>query len=180
MGLPVEMFYETEAILGVKCTLCLNVYDSPRRLSNCSHHYCRACIVGWLEGSDECVQCGSSGEIAPPTIEVLETISNLPAKCYYQALGCNARIPYKEIGRHTRRCEYRLSRCPRRCGEILPVVRMAAHILTCTSGIDPLLESLMCFRCAFIYTNGGLPSHCNYYDVARNVWHYRFEGDQNE
>ena len=27
MGLPVEMFYETEAILGVKCTLCLNVYD---------------------------------------------------------------------------------------------------------------------------------------------------------
>ena len=173
MGLSVEMFYETEELYEVKCALCTNVLESPRKLSNCRHHYCRTCIRDWLEGSDECPQCGVSGEIAQPTSEVLEAINNLPAKCYYQEFGCHTHVVYGQLASHTRRCEYRFTQCPRRCGVILPLISMPTHMVTCTSGIDPLLESLMCYRCAYIYTNGGLPAHCGYYEIARNVWRHR-------
>ena len=173
MGLSVEMFYECEEIFEVKCTICLNVFESPRKLSNCRHHYCRRCIIEWLEDSEECPQCRTIGEIAQPTDEVVETINNLPAKCYYQALGCRERVPFGQLHIHVRRCQFRMVQCPRRCGMILPVIRMATHILTCVSGIDPLLERLMCFRCAYIYANGDFPSHCDFYEIARNVWRHR-------
>ena len=44
------------------------------------------------------------------------------------------------------------------------------HTLTYIASADPLLESLMCYHCKFLYNNGSRPTHCDYYLLAHNLW----------
>ena len=173
MGLPQELFYEAEELYDVKCTICLLTCDTPRRISSCHHHhFCRSCIRNWLNHHNTCPNCNAVGEVAPPTSAFLEKMANVPTKCINYDLGCRVRIPYGQQTAHATTCEYRLTHCPRRCGTIFTLISMPIHLLTCDSGIDPFLASLMCFRCAYVYTHGGTPLHCNYYDMARRVWEH--------
>ena len=173
MGLPQELFYETEDLYDVKCTICLLTCDVPRRISSCQHHhFCRSCIRQWLRDHDTCPNCNAAGEVAPPTTEFSEKMANIPTKCTNYDFGCRTHIPYSQQAAHVQTCEHRLTQCPRRCGTIFSLNAMPIHLLTCDSAIDPLLESLMCFRCAFVYTHGGTPLHCNYFELARRVWEH--------
>ena len=170
MGLSRELFWITEEIYDVRCMICLDVLDEPRRMSNCRHHYCLDCITEWLRDADRCPQCQMEGESAQPSASILEQIRNLPTKCYYHSMGCNRKIPFGHMETHMFECIYRVTHCPRGCGGMIPLVDVPTHLLTCPLGPDPLLLGMMCFRCRHLYAVGCNPTHCGYYMLARNVW----------
>ena len=57
MGHPDELFHETEEMYDVKCMICLLVIDTPRKMTNCSHHFCEDCLQEWLSEANTCPQC---------------------------------------------------------------------------------------------------------------------------
>ena len=173
MGLSDEQFYNTDMLFDVKCMICLMVIETPRKMSNCRHHYCEDCIDEWLTDADTCPQCMVTGESHPPALEMIYKIRSLPAKCAYYALGCELQIPFEQLDNHQRCCEYRIVSCPQRCGCSMPERDVATHLLTCALSGDPLVASLMCFECRYKYVNGGTPTHCDYYMQARYVWYNR-------
>ena len=150
--------------------ICLHVCEDPRRMSNCTHHYCGSCMEDWLRESDNqrCPQCLTPGGSVPPSPDFQQKIRSLPAKCYNQSSGCRERVPFGQLGEHALECMFRLIGCPRSCNVILPVVAMPTHLLTCGL-VDPLMQWLMCYECRELYTNGHRPNHCNYYSLARNI-----------
>lgn len=171
MGHPDELFHATEEMYDVKCMICLLVIDTPRKMTNCSHHFCEDCLQEWLSEANTCPQCVQVGEAGPPNLELIRKIRALPTKCYYSSLGCEEKVPFGNMDRHILNCSYRIVQCPRRCGCSMPMLDVPTHLLSCRMAGDPLVASMMCYKCKFMYTNGGYPSHCDYYLTARNVWH---------
>ena len=39
------------------CSICLDEYSEPKKLSTCGHTFCKACINKWLERKSSCPCC---------------------------------------------------------------------------------------------------------------------------
>ena len=170
MGLNTDMFFDSNNIFDLKCVICLGILEGPSKMSNCTHHFCYRCISEWMDDNDTCPSCITRGDIEAPDDDILEKLRKLPAKCYHHAAGCQERIPLEDLTDHVHGCQYRMVLCPQRCGVMLPVLELPRHMIVCLAGVDPLVESFMCYNCRTLYRLGSRPSHCNYYDLARSLW----------
>ena len=180
MGVNIDLFWDCATLQDAICAVCLQVMCEPRKMSGCTHHFCRACIERWVDESEspmdeesndgpKCPTCREEGSPTAATSQMSATIRWLPAKCFYHAMGCEEHVPYGHVVLHSRSCSYRPAPCPKYCGEMVPVRNLATHLLTCVRNGDALLASLMCYRCKHDYQLGGRPSHCDYYRLAARI-----------
>ena len=74
-------------------------------------------------------------------------------------------VPFGDVDRHVQNCTYQIVQYPHRCGCSNANRRANSHAVL-SNGRRPIG-----YQCRFMYTNGGYPSHCDYYLTAWNVWH---------
>ena len=177
-GVSVEFFWHSDTLQDAICAICLEIMVEPRKMSGCTHHFCKGCIERWVEeapmdeDSDDdpkCPTCRQTGNPVAATSQMRAVIRWLPCKCFYHPMGCEERIPFGHVVLDARACSYRPAPCDKYCGEMVSVRNMATHLLTCPRNGDALTASLMCYRCRHSYQLGGRPSHCDYYRLAENI-----------
>lgn len=91
----------------LNCSLCLYLLDRPKRLTQCGHTFCHACIGHWFCIYIKCPLCrfpSSLGEIAEPSKEITSSLNKLRIKCKFINCCYNGHI--KDIESHQSHCPF--------------------------------------------------------------------------
>ncbi|KAJ3232856.1 hypothetical protein HDU78_006825 [Chytriomyces hyalinus] len=91
MSSETRHWHATEDIsANLRCAICTDAFDQPRRLSRCGHYFCRDCIGGWLAVADDAqcpvdripVSTASNAVVAPDRL-VVALLDEIAIKCDY-------------------------------------------------------------------------------------------------
>ncbi len=78
----------TEISNNLKCSICKEVFQNPRKLSGCGHTFCAACLTTWIGRPDAQPTCpidrmpvGAGNELVAPDRIVLGMLDDIRGKC---------------------------------------------------------------------------------------------------
>ena len=101
-----------------KCSICLNLLDTPVLTECCGQHFCKACIENWIITNEEsiCPHCRAENFNKIVSQPKIRKIKELEVYCTNDKNGCKAVINYRDFQKHVIKCPFRVVKCTNNCG----------------------------------------------------------------
>ena len=136
-----------ENVKNYKCLLCSKVMREAMQ-SYCRHHYCRSCILGYLNPEANCVSCNkplNSTQVFSD-LHMRNIISTLEVQCpYTRCVWCGS---ISTIEQHTESCKFKSEKCEY-CQELVEVLVLSQHKENCSK-----TRNARCTLCNQLTTSG--------------------------
>ena len=101
-----------------KCSICLNLLDTPVLTECCGQHYCKACIEKWIIRKNEsiCPHCRAKNFNKIVSQPIIREIKKLGVYCTNRKKGCKAVIKHEDFQKHVDECSFGVVECTNDCG----------------------------------------------------------------
>ena len=101
-----------------KCSICLNLLDTPVLTECCGQHYCKACIEKWIIRKNESIfpHCRAKNFNKIVSQPIIREIKELGVYCTNRKKGCKAVIKHEDFQKHVDECSFGVVECTNDCG----------------------------------------------------------------
>ena len=149
MAAGYEYMNETEVDSELKCTICIEPFQTPVSLS-CQHTFCRKCIEPWLNQHQSCPTCRRSPRISQNEVFLpinTRIINNQLNQLLVRCIECNEiNIQRGNFLDHEEKCLEKMMRCPSvdfGCLWEGPRDEQDAHVMKCAcQQVHPIISRL--------------------------------------
>ena len=98
MGIPSNLLVTENIDEEFICTICHDVLENPKIISNCEHVFCHTCINEWSINSNTCpVDREQIQDLVKPQRIFLNVLNRLKLRCQFENLGCKIVIERKNM-----------------------------------------------------------------------------------
>ena len=102
----------SSSIEGVQCSICYNVYNTPVKLTSCTHIFCSGCITKAWIATKSCPICRSEsahGDLEYEPVQLKH--DDLRVKCAHRDNGCDELSLPEKYHEHIQNCPYEIVMC---------------------------------------------------------------------
>ncbi|XP_064389749.1 TNF receptor-associated factor 4-like [Halichondria panicea] len=113
-----EPVFVKELAEKYKCSICLNLLDTPVLTECCGQHFCKACIEDWIITNKEstCPHCRAENFKKIVSQPKIRKIKELEVNCTNDINGCKAIIKFRDFQKHVDECPFGGVECTNDCG----------------------------------------------------------------